>query len=36
MFSAVVTTQQFLQIVAGLRPARRLAFYGVSAPPKAA
>jgi len=32
MFSAVVTTQQFLQILAGLRPARRLAFYGVSAP----
>ncbi|TMF98791.1 MAG: protein translocase subunit SecD, partial [Chloroflexi bacterium] len=32
MFSAVVTTQQFLQIVAGLRPARRLAFYGVQAP----
>src|SRR5438132_6560354 len=32
MFSAVVTTQQFLQIVAGLRPARRLAFYGVRAP----
>lgn len=36
MFSAIVTTQQFLQIVAGLRPARRLAFYGVQAPPKAA
>ncbi len=32
MFSAVVTTQQFLQILAGLRPARRLAFYGVQAP----
>jgi preprotein translocase subunit SecD len=32
MFSAIVTTQQFLQIVAGLRPARRLAFYGVRAP----
>jgi preprotein translocase subunit SecD len=32
MFSAVVTTQQFLQILAGLRPARRLAFYGVRAP----
>src|SRR5205814_1711599 len=32
MFSAIVTTQQFLQIVAGLRPARRLAFYGVQAP----
>jgi preprotein translocase subunit SecD len=37
MFSAIVTTQQFLQILAGLRPARRLAFYGVQAPaPKAA
>ncbi|HEY9287326.1 MAG TPA: protein translocase subunit SecD [Candidatus Dormibacteraeota bacterium] len=36
MFSAIVTTQQFLQIVAGLRPARRLAFYGVHAPAKAA
>ena len=32
MFSAIVTTQQFLQILAGLRPARRLAFYGVQAP----
>src|SRR5437660_6018863 len=32
MFSAIVTTQQFLQILAGLRPARRLAFYGVEAP----
>jgi preprotein translocase subunit SecD len=32
MFSAIVTTQQFLQILAGLRPARRLAFYGVRAP----
>ncbi len=32
MFSAIVTTQQLLQIVAGLRPARRLAFYGVQAP----
>jgi preprotein translocase subunit SecD len=32
MFSAIVTTQQFLQIVAGLRPARRLALYGVQAP----
>src|SRR5437660_1301868 len=29
MFSAIVTTQQFLQILAGLRPARRLALYGV-------
>jgi preprotein translocase subunit SecD len=35
MFSAIVTTQQFLQILAGLRPARRLALYGVQ-PPKAA
>ena len=32
MFSAIVTTQQFLQILAGLRPARRLALYGVRAP----
>jgi preprotein translocase subunit SecD len=32
MFSAIVTTQQFLQVIAGLRPARRLAFYGVQAP----
>jgi preprotein translocase subunit SecD len=32
MFSAIVTTQQFLQILAGLRPARRLALYGVQAP----
>jgi preprotein translocase subunit SecD len=32
MFSAIVTTQQFLQFVAGLRPARRLALYGVQAP----
>ena len=32
MFSAIVTTQQFLQILAGLRPARRLALYGVEAP----
>ena len=32
MFSAIVTTQQFLQIVAGVRAARRLAFYGVQAP----
>jgi preprotein translocase subunit SecD len=37
MFSAIVTTQQFLQILAGLRPARRLALYGVQPPtPKAA
>jgi preprotein translocase subunit SecD len=36
MFSAIVTTQQLLQILAGLRPARRLAFYGVQAPQKAA
>ena len=36
MFSAIVTTQQFLQILAGLRPARRLAFYGVQAPRAAA
>jgi preprotein translocase subunit SecD len=36
MFSAIVTTQQFLQVIAGLRPARRLALYGVQAPPKAA
>jgi preprotein translocase subunit SecD len=36
MFSAIVTTQQFLQVVAGLRPARRLSLYGVQAPPKAA
>ncbi|TMG15105.1 MAG: protein translocase subunit SecD, partial [Chloroflexi bacterium] len=32
MFSAIVTTQQFLQVLAGLRPARRLALYGVQAP----
>jgi preprotein translocase subunit SecD len=32
MFSAIVTTQQFLQILAGLRPARRLGLYGVQAP----
>ena len=36
MFSAIVTTQQLLQVIAGLRPARRLAFYGVQAPPRAA
>jgi preprotein translocase subunit SecD len=36
MFSAIVTTQQLLQVVAGLNPARRLSFYGVQAPPKAA
>jgi len=36
MFSAIVTTQQLLQILAGIRPARRLALYGVSAPSKAA
>jgi preprotein translocase subunit SecD len=30
MFSAIVTTQQFLQIIAGLRPARRLTYYGVA------
>lgn len=36
MFSAIVTTQQFLQVVAGLQPARRLSLYGVQAPPKAA
>ncbi|HYM51671.1 MAG TPA: protein translocase subunit SecD [Candidatus Limnocylindrales bacterium] len=36
MFSAIVTTQQFLQVVAGIRPARRLGLYGVSAPRKAA
>ncbi len=36
MFSAIVTTQQFLQVVAGLQAARRLSFYGVQAPPKAA
>jgi preprotein translocase subunit SecD len=32
MFSAIVTTQQFLQVIAGLRPARRLGLYGVQAP----
>ena len=36
MGSAIVTTQQFLQVVAGLHPARRLSLYGVAAPPKAA
>jgi len=36
MGSAIVTTQQFLQVVAGLRPARRLGLYGVTAPPRAA
>ncbi|TMD06213.1 MAG: protein translocase subunit SecD [Chloroflexi bacterium] len=36
MFSAIVTTQQFLQVVAGMQAARRLSFYGVQAPPKAA
>jgi len=36
MFSAIVTTQQFLQVVAGLQAARRLSFYGVQAPSKAA
>lgn len=36
MFSAIVTTQQLLHVVAGLQPARRLALYGVQAPPKAA
>jgi len=36
MFSAIVTTQQLLQILAGLRPARKLAYYGVAAPQKAA
>ena len=35
MFSAIVTTQQLLQVVAGIRPARRLSLYGVSAPRKA-
>ena len=35
MFSAIVTTQQLLQVVAGIRPARRLGLYGVSAPRKA-
>jgi preprotein translocase subunit SecD len=35
MFSAIVTTQQFLQVVAGIRPARRLGLYGVRAPKKA-
>ncbi len=32
MFSAIVTTQQFLQVIAGIRPARRLALYGVQTP----
>jgi preprotein translocase subunit SecD len=37
MFSAIVTTQQLLQVIAGIRPARRLALYGVApAPAKAA
>jgi len=36
MFSAIVTTQQLLQILAGLRPARRLELYGVTTPQKAA
>jgi preprotein translocase subunit SecD len=36
MFSAIVTTQQLLQILAGLRPARKLSYYGVQAPQKAA
>jgi len=36
MFSAIVTTQQLLQVIAGIRPARRLALYGVEAPLKAA
>jgi preprotein translocase subunit SecD len=36
MFSAIVTTQQFLQIVAGLRPARRLTYYGVGIPQRPA
>ncbi len=32
MFSAIVTTQQFLQVIAGIRPARRLVLYGVRTP----
>jgi preprotein translocase subunit SecD len=35
MFSAIVTTQQLLQLVAGIRPARRLGLYGVAATRKA-
>ncbi len=36
MFSAIVITQQFLHLIAGVRPARRLTLYGVQAPAKAA
>jgi preprotein translocase subunit SecD len=35
MFSAIVTTQQLLHVVASIRPARRLGLYGVRAPIRA-
>jgi preprotein translocase subunit SecD len=36
MFSAIVTTQQLLHVIAGIRSVRRLQFYGVQAPAQAA